>query len=216
MGITLGETKKVENHYNEIKVAFKNVQNIHIGDIIFRAYNDGIAFRYRFYEDMYNKDSLVISDEITEFRLVEDAQTWWIPAYDENRYENLYKNTKVSIMDTAHTPLTMKYRNNIYLSFHEADLVNYSSMQIFSKNNILNCDLAPWPNGDKVITKVPFESPWRTIIIAKDAKDLIASNLMLNCNDPSIAKDISWVKPAKYIGVWWGMILGKWTWGEGS
>ena len=210
-----GETKKVENHYNEIKVAFKNVQNIHIGDIIFRAYNDGIAFRYRFYEDMYNKDSLVISDEITEFRLVEDAQTWWIPAYDENRYENLYKNTKVSIMDTAHTPLTMKYRNNIYLSLHEADLVNYSSMQIFSKNNILNCDLAPWPNGDKVITKVPFESPWRTIIIAKDAKDLIASNLMLNCNDPSIAKDISWVKPAKYIGVWWGMILGKWTWGEG-
>ena len=110
----------------------------------------------------------------------------------------------------------MKYRNNIYLSLHEADLVNYSSMQIFSKNNILNCDLAPWPNGDKVITKVPFESPWRTIIIAKDAKDLIASNLMLNCNDPSIAKDISWVKPAKYIGVWWGMILGKWTWGEGS
>ena len=106
MGITWGETKKVENHYNEIKVAFKNVQNIHIGDIIFRAYNDGIAFRYRFYEDMYNKDSLVISDEITEFRLVEDAQTWWIPAYDENRYENLYKNTKVSIMDTAHTPLT--------------------------------------------------------------------------------------------------------------
>ncbi len=210
-----GETKKVENHYNEIKVAFKNVQNIHIGDIIFRAYNDGIAFRYRFYEDMYNKDSLVISDEITEFRLVEDAQTWWIPAYDENRYENLYKNTKVSIMDTAHTPLTIKYRNNIYLSLHEADLVNYSSMQIFSKNNILNCDLAPWPNGDKVITKVPFESPWRTIIIAKDAKDLIASNLMLNCNDPSIAKDISWVKPAKYIGVWWGMILGKWTWGEG-
>ena len=82
----------------------------------------------------------------------------------------------------------MKYRNNIYLSLHEADLVNYSSMQIFSKNNILNCDLAPWPNGDKVRTKVPFESPWRTIIIAKEAKDLIASNLMLNCNDPKYCK----------------------------
>ncbi len=210
-----GESRKVMNHYNEGIVIFKNDENTHIGDIIFRAYNDGIAFRYQFHNDSANLDSLVISNEITEFNLIEDAETWWVPAYDKNRYENLYQNTKISSIDTAHTPLTVKYRNNIHLSFHEADLVNYSSMQIFSKNHSLNCDLAPWPNGDKVRTKVPFESPWRTIIIAKEAKDLIASNLTLNCNDPSIIEDMSWIKPGKYIGVWWGMILGKWTWGEG-
>ena len=210
-----GESRKVINHYNEAVITFKNYNNGHIGDIIFRAYNDGIAFRYQFHNGIENIDSLVISDEITEFNLVEDAETWWISAYNDNRYENLYQNTKISKIDTAHTPLTVKYRNNIHLSFHEADLVNYSSMQIFSKNNILNCDLAPWPNGDKVRTKVPFESPWRTVIIAKEAKDLIASNLTLNCNDPNLTKDISWVSPGKYIGVWWGMITGKWTWGEG-
>ena len=210
-----GETRKVMNHYNEGVITFKNYNNVHIGDIIFRAYNDGIAFRYQFHNGIENIDSLVISDEITEFNLVEDAETWWISAYNENRYENLYQNTKISKIDTAHTPLTVKYRKNIHLSFHEADLVNYSSMQIFSKNNILNCDLAPWPNGDKVRTKVPFESPWRTVIIAKEAKDLIASNLTLNCNDPNLTKDISWLSPGKYIGVWWGMITGKWTWGEG-
>ena len=210
-----GETRKVIDHYNEGVITFKNYNNVHFGDIIFRAYNDGIAFRYQFYNGKENIDSLVISDEITEFNLVEDAETWWISAYNQNRYENLYQNTKISKIDTAHTPLTVKYRNNIHLSFHEADLVNYSSMQIFSNNNILNCDLAPWPNGDKVRTKVPFESPWRTVIIAKEAKDLIASNLTLNCNDPNPTKDISWLSPGKYIGVWWGMITGKWTWGEG-
>ena len=88
-------------------------------------------------------------------------------------------------------------------------------MQIFSENNVLNCDLAPWPNGDKVRMKLPTESPWRTIIISKAAKDLISSNLTLNCNEPSLVKDPSWIKPSKYIGIWWGMILGKWTWGEG-
>ena len=194
-----GESRKVMNHYNEGIVIFKNDENTHIGDIIFRAYNDGIAFRYQFHNDSANLDSLVISNEITEFNLVEHAETWWIPAYDENRYENIYQNTKISNIDTAHTPLTVRYRNNIHLSFHEADLVNYSSMQIFSKNHRLNCDLAPWPNGDKVRTKVPFESPWRTIIIAKEPKDLIASNLTLNCNDPSLTKDISWLRPGKYI-----------------
>ena len=99
-----GETRKVINHYNEGIITFINYNNVHIGDIIFRAYNDGIAFRYQFHNGIENIDSLVISDEITEFNLVEDAETWWIPAYNENRYENLYQKTKISNIDTAHTP----------------------------------------------------------------------------------------------------------------
>ncbi len=210
-----GETRKIKNQFNQAKITFKNHQNIKMGNILFRVYNDGIAFRYQLDAAISKGDSLIISDEITEFTLAEDAQSWWIPAYTENRYEHLYRNTKVSQIDTVHTPFTVRYGDNTHLSFHEADLKNYSSMQIFSENNILNCDLAPWPNGDKVRMELPSESPWRTIIIAKEAKDLISSNLTLNCNEPSLVKDPSWIKPSKYIGIWWGMILGKWTWGEG-
>ena len=210
-----GETKKIKNHFIEAEIAFKNNQNIKIGNILFRVYNDGIAFRYQLENHPGDDDSLVVADEITEFRLVEDAESWWIPAYTDSRYEHLYRNSKVSQIDTVHTPFTVKYSDNTHLSFHEADLKDYSSMQIFSENNVLNCDLAPWPNGDKVRMKLPTKSPWRTIIISKAAKDLISSNLTLNCNEPSLVKDPSWIKPSKYIGIWWGMILGKWTWGEG-
>ena len=120
--------------------------------------------------DKGNADSLIIADEITEFALVEDAESWWIPAYTENRYEHLYRNTNVSQIDTVHTPFTIRYSDNTHLSFHEAGLKDYSSMQIFSENTVLNCDLAPWPNGDKVRMKLPSESPWRTIMISNDAK----------------------------------------------
>ena len=210
-----GETRKIKDHFNEAEITFKNHKNIKMGNILFRVYDDGIAFRYQLDNTIGNNDSLVISDEITEFTLVEDAQSWWTPAYTENRYEHLYRNTKVSQMDTAHTPFTVRYSDGTHLSFHEADLKHYSSMQIFSENNILNCDLAPWPNGDKVRMELPSESPWRTIIISKEAKGLVSSNLILNCNEPSLVEDPSWIKPSKYIGIWWGMILGKWTWGEG-
>ena len=143
--------------------------------------------------------------------MTEDAESWWIPAYTENRYEHLYNRTKISKIDTVHTPLTIRYSNNIHLSIHEADLVNYSSMQLFSEGNTLNCDLAPWSNGDKVRTRLPFETPWRTVLVAKEAKDLIASNLTINCNDSSLIDDPSWIQQSKYIGIWWGMIVGKWT-----
>ena len=145
-----GETRKIKDHFNEAEITFKNHKNIKMGNILFRVYDDGIAFRYQLDKTIGNDDSLVISDEITEFKLVEDAQSWWTPAYTENRYEHLYRNTKVSQMDTVHTPFTVRYSDSTHLSFHEADLKDYSSMQIFSKNNVLNCDLAPWPNGDKV------------------------------------------------------------------
>ncbi|MBA65814.1 MAG: hypothetical protein CMG55_08440 [Candidatus Marinimicrobia bacterium] len=210
-----GETKKVKNMFNETIISFKNLENIETGNLIFRAYNDGIAFRYHLNNEEVHGDSVILIDELTQFNLIEDANLWWTPAYTKNRYEHLYNNSKASQMDTSHTPLTIKYKNGIHMSIHEASLVNYSSMQIFSDGNILNCDLAPWKNGDKVRTELPFKSPWRTLILVEEAKDLIGSNLILNCNEPCKVDDYSWIKPSKYIGIWWGMIIGKWTWKEG-
>ncbi len=210
-----GEVSKIRNNYNEAKITYTNNKNFEVGDLIFRAYDDGIAFRYYVKEGNKYSDSCVVINELTEFNIAEDAEVWWTPAYTSNRYEELYRNTKLSEMDTSHTPLTMRFENGMHVSIHEASLKNYSSMQIYSNGNSqLNCDLAPWSNGDKVRTKSSFYSPWRTVIITSSAKDLITSHLVLNCNEPSKIKDTSWIKPSKYIGIWWGMILGKWTWGE--
>tara|TARA_S200000501_G_scaffold379024_1_gene446683 strand:- start:69323 stop:71707 length:2385 start_codon:yes stop_codon:yes gene_type:complete len=210
-----GEVSKIRNNYNEAKITYANNKNFEVGDLIFRAYDDGIAFRYYVKEGNEYSDSSVVINEMTEFNMVEDAEVWWTPAYTSNRYEELYRNTKLSDMDTSHTPLTMRFENGTHVSIHEASLKNYSSMQIYSnRNSQLNCDLAPWSNGDKVRTKSSFYSPWRTVIITSSAKDLITSYLVLNCNEPSKIKDSSWIKPSKYIGIWWGMIIGKWTWGE--
>ncbi len=161
--------------------------------------------------------TVVIQDELTEFNLAEDAQSWWIKAYQPSRYEQLYQSTKISLLDTVHTPLTMRFEDGIHVSIHEAALTDYSSMQIAGsdKSTHLNCDLAPWSNGDKVRTVVPFMTPWRTIKIANTAADLLASHLTLNCNPANKLGEVSWIKPSKYIGIWWGMIVGKWTWGEG-
>ena len=210
-----GESKNIESNFNESTVVFKDVNGFENGSITFRAFNDGIAFRYHLKNRKNIIDSLVLINEITEFKLVEDAEAWWTPAYTKNRYEHLYENTKVSVMDTSHTPLTLRYKNGIHLSLHEASLVDYSSMQLYSNKTTLVCDLAPWRNGDKVRAELPLETPWRTIVIVEEAKDLISSNLILNCNEPSVLEDVSWIKPSKYIGIWWGMIIGKWTWGEG-
>lgn len=210
-----GEVKKIRNHYNETLISFKNGNGIKTFDLIFRAYDDGVAFRYYVYNIPEIGSEVVISDEITQFNLVEDADVWWTPAYKPNRYEELYNKSQISKMDTAHTPLTIRYNDGTHLSIHEASLVDYSSMQIFqTKDWQLNCDLAPWSNGDKVRTTLPFVSPWRTIKISSSAIGLASSYLTLNCNEPSKIQDPSWIKPSKYIGIWWGMIIGKWTWGE--
>ena len=210
-----GEVKTIRNNYNQLVLSLKKMHTDESTDIIFRAYDDGIAFRYHVKKIGSSTNGLVISNEITQFNLSQDADVWWTPAYGENRYEELYRQSKVSEMDTAHTPLTLRYDNGIHLSIHEASLANYSSMQLFQTNTKeLNCDLAPWSNGDKVRTVAPFISPWRTIKIADSAKDLITNYLTLNCNEPNKLGNTSWIKPSKYIGIWWGMIIGKWTWEE--
>ena len=210
-----GEVKKIRNNYREKTVSLKDKGNGMLVDLIFRAYDDGIAFRYDVKDIEKRNKIIIISDELTQFNLTNDAEVWWTPAYGDNRYEELYQKSNVSEMDTSHTPLTIRYPDGIHLSIHESELVEYSSMQIFyDSDNQLNCDLAPWNNGDKVRAKLPFQTPWRTIKITDSAEDLLRSYLTLNCNEPSKIEDASWIKPAKYIGIWWGMILGKWTWDE--
>ena len=211
-----GEEKRIRNHYIEKTISIENRGNKLLIDLVFRAYDDGIAFRYNIKNKEGNNQNIVITDEITQFNLIEDAEVWWTPAYGKNRYEELYHNSTISKMDSSHTPLTIRYSDGVHISIHEANLIDYSSMQIFYSNkNKLNCDLAPWSNGDKVRLELPFQTPWRTVIITNSAKELITSYLTLNCNESRSPDDFSWVRPSKYIGIWWGMILGKWTWGEG-
>ena len=212
-----GSVKKIRNHYEEAIISLSSFSDPENNmDLMIRAYDDGIALRY-YVQGLGENKEVVIQDELTEFNLAEDAQSWWIKAYQPGRYEQLYESTKISAIDTVHTPLTMRFEDGIHVSIHEAALTDYSSMQIAGggKSTHLNCDLAPWSNGDKVRTTIPFMTPWRTIKIANTAADLMASHLTLNCNPANKLGEVSWIKPSKYIGIWWGMIVGKWTWGEG-
>jgi alpha-glucosidase len=212
-----GEKRYIENNYNQLKIFMEEKIKLKRRlNIIFRVFNDGIGFRYEI-PQQENLDSIRVIDEGTEFVLTDNHTAWWIPAYRDNRYEFLYTRTTINEMDTVHTPLTIKSEEGYYLAIHEADLKDYASMTLVSlKNNTLKCDLVPWANGIKVKGKVPIKTPWRTIQIAEKSIDLVTSYLILNLNEPCILEDISWVKPNKYIGIWWGMHIGKYTFFEGE
>lgn len=215
-----GEVKQIRNHYNELRVDLQETtETWRKMTIIFRLYNYGLGFRY----ELPRQDHLTdfeIMDEETEFSLTGDHNAWWIPAYQKERYEYLYHKTPISSISKSfravHTPLTIKTINGIYLSIHEADLKDYSSMALMPlKSNKLKVDLFPWSNGVKVKGATPLRTPWRTIQIAENPGDLITNYLILNLNEPNQLGDVSWVKPGKYIGIWWGMHLEKYTWGLG-
>ena len=211
-----GEVKQISNRYRQCILSLETGKGTPSQmDVIIRAYEDGIAFRYRV-KTLGGLQKTSISDELTEFNMAEDALSWWISAYQNNRYELLYQASPISAIDTVHTPFTMRFEDGTHVSIHEAALQDYSSMQIAGrKSNNLHCDLAPWSDGDKVKTSIPFQTPWRTIKIADTAGDLMTSYLTLNCNEPNKLGDISWVRPTKYVGIWWGMHLGLWTWESG-
>jgi alpha-glucosidase len=212
-----GEKRHIRNHYKELKITLEQKDALARRIvIIFRVFDDGIGFRYEIPEQG-NLNEFAIMDEATEFRLTDNHLAWWIPAYRDNRYEYLYSNTTVNEMDTVHTPLTLKTTNGLYLSFHEAALFDYASMVICSdKKNGLKCDLVPWADGVKVYAKAPMKTPWRTIQIAEKAGDLITSYMMLNLNDPNKLGDVSYIRPGKYVGIWWGMHINLYTWSSGE
>lgn len=212
-----GEKKKIRNHYNQlvVKLQQKDKQKRKL-EIQFRAFDDGVAFRY-VYPKQVSKDSIFIMDEKTTFNLKEDGKAWWIPAYRENRYEYLYKDSPVSTLDTVHTPLTIESKSGLKLSFHEANLIDYASTTLVNTQGTqLKTDLVPWADGVKVRVKDSFTSSWRTIQIGENAGDLIDSYLILNLNEPNKMGNPSYVKPYKYFGIWWAMHIGKYTFWEGE
>lgn len=209
-----GETQTIRNHYNQLNVALQEQNGLQRKlNIEFRAFNDGIAFRYIYPQQ--GESDLVIMDELTEFKLAQDGTAWWIPAYQDNRYEYLTTKSAVSSLDKVHTPLTIKSDSGLYLSFHEARLVDFASMALARiEGTTLKADLIPWADGDRVKTDGAFTSPWRTLQIAETPGELITSYMILNLNDPNKLEDTSWIQPHKYLGIWWGMHIGKYTFWE--
>ena len=212
-----GDCQYVVNNYNEYKISL-----MHQGEkptnveITFRVFDDGIGFRYNIPEQQ-GLDSIIITDELTEFIMAGNYNAWWIPAYKDNRYEYLFKKSPINDLDTVHTPLTMEADNGLYISIHEAALVDYAAMTLASLGKrTLKCDLAPWSDGIKVKSKGSVQSSWRTIQIGESAGNLVESHLILNLNEPNKLADISWVKPTKYLGIWWGMHIGKYSFWEGK
>lgn len=212
-----GEKKDIRNHYNELRIDLveKRAPSRKL-TVVFHVYDDGIGFRYEIPEQPQLTD-FEIMDELTEFVLTGDHQAWWIPAYWWNRYEYLYRRSSLSALDTVHTPVTMETKDGLFLSFHEAALTDFASMALKrSGDYTLKVDLFPWSDGVKVKTSTPMVTPWRTIQIADTPGGLITSYLILNLNEPNVLDNVSWIKPGKYVGIWWEMHLGISTWGSGD
>jgi alpha-glucosidase len=211
-----GEVRSIRDEYSQLTVSLQEATGLQrMMNIIFRIYNDGMGFRYEFPEQQ-DLDEFQITKEETQFVLPANDSAWWIPAYKKERYEYLYNKTTVADIDTAHTPLTIKTKDGLYLCFHEAALYDFPSYTLYSPDtNTLALDLVPWKNGIKAYVETPFVTPWRTIEVAEKPGDLVTNYLILNLNDSCKLDDVTWIKPAKYIGIWWGMHIGKYTWGSG-
>lgn len=213
-----GESKKITDNHNELIVHLKETKGSErLIAIIFRVFNDGLGFRYVFPEQP-KLGKVKISKETTQFTFPFDNDVWWIPVHSENSYyESYYRKTPISKTDTINTPATIETKDGLFLAIHEANLTDFASMTLLkTKKNQYVSDLVPWADGVKVYAETPFHTPWRTIIVADKPGDLVTSTLMLNLNEPSKIEDVSWIEPSKYIGIWWGMHLEKYTWGQGD
>jgi len=213
-----GEFRKVRDHHNQLIVHLKESGGENrLVDLIFRVFDDGLGFRYAFPQQP-NLKKVKISNEITQFTFLDDNDVWWIPVHSENSYyESFYRKTPISKTDTINTPATFETKNKLFVAIHEADLTDFASMTLSkSGNNQYKSELVPWKDGVKVYTEAPFQTPWRTIVVGEKPGDLATSTMMLNLNEPSKIKDVSWIAPSKYIGIWWGMHLEKYTWGQGA
>ncbi len=213
---TWGPTKQVRNHYNELTLNLQETSSLKRKlNIVFRVFNDGVAFRYVL-PKQDNLNEFNITSEQTQFAFVSDFTAWSAPA-DFNTYEQEYKKTLLSEVTSANTPITLRSKEGQYLSIHEAALTDYADMTLQQSRNktTFESDLVPWPDGVKVKGSTPFQTPWRTIQIAGNAANLINSNLIVNLNEPSKIADTSWIKPMKYLGIWWGMHMRKYTWEAG-
>jgi alpha-glucosidase len=211
-----GERRFVRNRFNELKVRLSETSGTKRSiDVVFRVYDDGLGFRYEF-PDHPSLQTVRIAEELTEFDVAAPATAWWIPAGEWNRYEYLYNKTSLAEVGQAHTPITVRTANGLHIAFHEAALVDYSSMWLRRvEGQRLKAQLSPSSSGPKVQRTAPFVTPWRTLQIADSAPALAMSDLILNLNEPNALGDVSWVSPFKYVGVWWGMHLQTESWSSG-
>ena len=199
-----GERRFVRDHHNELllEVSDKYRQL----KLRFRAFDDGVAFRYEF-DDLFHEGELLISNELTQFKVADiQSSAFWIPSFGLHRYEYQYRVSSLRDMDVAQTPVTFASEDGSYVTIHEAALVDYSSMVLRpAPNNVLNAELVPGYDGIKVRRTGGFVTPWRTIQIARDAPTLLTSDMILNLNEPNKLGDVSWIKPGVYMGIWWAL-----------
>jgi alpha-glucosidase len=213
-----GQRAEIVDHFNELVFELSETSaRPRLMKVIFRAYNDGVAFRYTL-PKQDNLGDFVISDELSEFAFAKSYTAWWIPAYRNQRYEYQYLKSALSSVDVAHTPITL-IGDGVALAVHEAALVNYASMTLknIDDNNItFASDLVPWADGAKVYANTPLTTPWRVIQIAQNEVSLLNSDLILNLNEPAKEDiDTSYIKPGKYMGIWWEMHIGNKDWSPG-
>lgn len=211
-----GEWKTIRNHFRELRVRFQErTGQMRQMDVVFRVYDDGVGFRYEFPDQPHLKTAN-IADELTEFAFAQDGTAWWKPAFLWNREEYLYNRTPLSAVGTADTPVTIQLADGTHVALHEAALVDYSGMAVArTEGTTLRAALTPGAGRPKVIKSGTWTTPWRTLIIADDAPGIYMSHLMLNLNEPNKLGDVSWFKPGKFVGVWWNMIKGEWSWARG-
>jgi hypothetical protein len=227
----LGEQSTIVNHYNELLVSLVQKETNIKMNIIFKVFDEGVAFRYDFPKQK-DLNYFIISDEVSQFNLTENQNVFWLPG-DFDSQEYVYSETKFSEIDNTklnlnngigvksiagqyvvQSPLMMKSPSGLYLNIFEAAVVNYPIMHLNAdvKNYRLSANLVPNAIGDKAYFQAPCVSPWRTIMISDDARDIVGSKMILNLNEPSKIDDTSFIKPMKYVGIWWEMHVGKSTW----
>ena len=227
-----GETATIRNHYNELLVSLSQDHTERQMNIRFRVYDDGMGLRYEFPQ----QDSLVyfiVKEEHTQFAMTGDHTAWWLPGdYDTQEQEtqesrlseirarfhdavNWSNSSVANFSETGvQTSLQMKSQDGLYINIHEAALVNYPAMHLNldDKHMVFESWLTPDATGNKAYVQVPFNTPWRTVMVSDDARDMLSSNLILNLNEPCKIEDTSWIHSTKYCGVWWEMIVGKSSW----
>ncbi len=227
-----GDVKEIRENYNQLLVSLSQQgENPIVFNIIFKVFDDGVGFRYEFPKQK-NLHHFIVAEEKTEFSLTGDHKAFWIPGdYDSNEFSpNITNLSEVDALDPkyaaniyAHqffdkdavqTPLMLKSKDGLYINIHEAALVNYPAMNLHidKKDFTLSSVLVPDALGNKAYLQTPAKTPWRTILVSDKATEILASHTILNLNDPSVIKDPSWIKPTKYIGIWWEMHVGKATW----
>jgi alpha-glucosidase len=217
-----GEQRVIRDRHNALTVTLSGSDPAHTEpyDLSVRVFDDGIGFRYEFNQVAASRD-VAILDELTEFRLSDgkgagDFDAWWYPARQPDRDEYLYKRARLFEVNLAETPLTLQ-SPGLYLSIHEAALVDYASMNLRrTAERTLKADLMAWSDGVLVRKRGPFTTPWRMLLVADTPMALADSRVELNLNEPNKLPDTSWIHTGKYVGIWWEMHLNRSTWGSGD